>query len=57
MLKKGVRRDRNERAEGRTLERGEVTRLSSAAIRPTSLTEATMREPRQTLPKDVPVAR
>jgi hypothetical protein len=42
---------------GRILDRGEVMRFASAAARPAKRTIATMRDPRQILPSDVPVAR
>lgn len=53
----GVNFDKNMSGPGRTLDLGEVTRLSSAADRPAIRTTATMSDPRQILPSDVPVAR
>jgi hypothetical protein len=47
----------NIKGVGRRLDRGEVTRFISAAARPASRTMATMSDPRQILPSEVPVAR
>jgi hypothetical protein len=57
MEKMGVRLVKKDKAFGRTLERGEVIRFISAAVRPTKRIVATISEPRQTLPSEGPVAR
>lgn len=57
VAKNGVSLDKNDNAVGSTLDRGEVTRLSSDAVLPINRTVATISEPRQTLPRDGPEAR
>jgi hypothetical protein len=57
MANSGVSLAKNMRGEGRICDFGEVMRLSSAAVRPTTLTVATIPAPRQMLPREVPVAR
>lgn len=57
MANAGVSFERNMSGVGSILDRGDVTRLSSAADRPAIRTMATMRDPRQILPSEVPVAR
>jgi hypothetical protein len=47
----------NIRGPGRIFDRGEVIRFISAAARPANRTMATMSDPRQILPREVPVAR
>ena len=57
MAKSGVAFEIKVSGPGRMLERGEVIRFASAAARPARRTMATISEPRQILPKEVPVAR
>jgi len=57
MANRGVRLDKNPSIDGNALLRDDVTRLSSAAERPTTRTVATMPAPRHMLPSEGPVAR